>query len=132
MKQTVIRVLLAIAIGTVAPALYAADSAATAQDGVKVGSMSALRKLVPEQQVEATAFQQYAEMKQQAGHQGKLVPESHPQVQRLRRIANACAATRETEPFRAAYAAPALPSAAPLDLVPEWFASVCDTGLAPA
>lgn len=88
MKQTVITALLAIAIGTVAPGLYAADSATTAQDGVKVGSMSTLRKLVPEEQVEATAFQQYAEMKQQAGHQGKLVSESHPQVQRLRRIAN--------------------------------------------
>jgi len=88
MKQTVITALLAIAIVTVTPELCAAESAATAQDGVKVGSMSTLRKLIPEEQVEASAFQQYAAMKQQAGSKGALVPESHPQVQRLRRIAN--------------------------------------------
>lgn len=47
-------------------------------------------------------------------------------------IANACAATRETEAFRAAFAAPDLAPPAPLELVPDWFETECDTGLAPA
>ena len=49
------------------------------------------------------------------------------------RLAKACAPVRETEAFRVAYAAAsAVPSPAPLDLVPDWFVSECDTGLPPA
>ena len=44
------------------------------------------------------------------------------------RVANTCAAARETESFRTAYASPAVPSPAPLELAPEWFDSACDTG----
>lgn len=81
MKRAVIVLMLAAcAAGSV--------SGKDVDEGVKVGGMSALRKLVPEDQIEATAFQQYTEIKQQANRQGKLVPDSHPQVQRLRRIAN--------------------------------------------
>lgn len=56
-------------------------------DGIKVEKMSSLRKLVPEAELEAAAQQQYTELKQQAGKQGALVPDSDPQVQRLRAIA---------------------------------------------
>ena len=46
-------------------------------------------------------------------------------------LARACAATRETEAFRAAFAsapeASALPSFSPLDLVPAWFAAELET-----
>lgn len=56
-------------------------------DGVKVEKMSPLRKLVPAGELEAAAQQQYAEIKQQASSQQALVPDNHPQVQRLRTIA---------------------------------------------
>jgi predicted Zn-dependent protease len=59
-----------------------------ASDGVQVGKMSSLRNLVPEEQLEAAATQQYVELKQQAQQHNALAPESHPQVKRLRAIAN--------------------------------------------
>lgn len=58
-----------------------------AEDGVKVGKMSGLRKLVPEQQLEAQSLQQYSDLKSQARSKGVLVPDNHPQVARLRAIA---------------------------------------------
>lgn len=57
------------------------------RDGVEVGKASAVRKLVPADQLEKAAAQQYAQLKQQAASQGALVPDNHPQVQRLRAIA---------------------------------------------
>jgi predicted Zn-dependent protease len=61
-----------------------------AQDGVAqdVGKTSRLAKLVPAEQVEAAAAQQYAQMMREASAKNALAPESHPQVQRLRYIAN--------------------------------------------
>lgn len=59
-----------------------------AAEGVKVDKMSPLRNLVPESQLEAAAVEQYTSIKQQARQQNVLVPESHPQMQRLRQIAN--------------------------------------------
>jgi len=56
-------------------------------DGVKVEKMSPLRKLVPEGELEAAAMQQFTALKQQASQKGVLVPDDHPQVQRLRTIA---------------------------------------------
>jgi Zn-dependent protease with chaperone function len=56
-------------------------------DGVKVEKMSPLRKLVPETELEQAALQQYSGLKQQAGQKGVLLPDSHPQVKRLRAIA---------------------------------------------
>ena len=61
--------------------------AQAAPEGIKVDKMSPLRKLVPEGQLEAAASQQYTELKQLARQQGALVPESDPQVRRLRAIA---------------------------------------------
>ena len=58
-----------------------------AREGVVVDKQSQLAKLVPADQVEAAAAQQYRQMLQQAAQQRALAPDNHPQVQRLRAIA---------------------------------------------
>lgn len=60
---------------------------ATAREGVEVGRQSNFSKLVSAEQVEQAATQQYAQMKRQASQQNALAPETHPQVRRLRYIA---------------------------------------------
>ena len=60
---------------------------AHAREGVDVGGNSAFTKLVPAEQVERSAAQQYAQMLQQAAAQKALGQADHPQVKRLRRIA---------------------------------------------
>ena len=69
--------------------VWAQDKSAAADDGVRrdVGKESKFTKLVPAEQVEAAAAKQYAQMMQQAAQQRALAPDSHPQVQRLRFIA---------------------------------------------
>jgi predicted Zn-dependent protease len=59
------------------------------QDGVRdeVGKTSRLAKLVPAEQVEQAAAAQYAQMTRQAAQERKLAPADHPQVLRLRAIA---------------------------------------------
>ncbi|WP_186510846.1 M48 family metallopeptidase [Caenimonas sedimenti] len=54
---------------------------------VDVGDASGLRKLVPADQLEHAATQQYSQMLEQARAKRALAPESHPQVQHLRAIA---------------------------------------------
>ena len=66
-------------------------TAATARDqasgeGVQVENMSPLRKLVPEGEIEASATQQYNNLKQEADKKGALLPASDPQVKRVRAI----------------------------------------------
>jgi predicted Zn-dependent protease len=56
-------------------------------DGVVVSDRSQFTGLVPAEQIEAAAQQQYRQMLQQAAAQRALAPESHPQVVRLRAIA---------------------------------------------
>ena len=58
-----------------------------ARDGVDVGSQSAMARLVPAEQVEQAATQQYAQLLREARNKNALGPDSHPQVQRLRAIA---------------------------------------------
>jgi Zn-dependent protease with chaperone function len=60
-----------------------------AQDGVQgdVGKNSRFTKLVPAESVEQAAAQQYAQMQRQAAQKRVLLPPGHPQVQRLRWIA---------------------------------------------
>lgn len=60
-----------------------------AQDGVQadVGRQSKFTNLVPAEQVEAAAAQQYQQMLREAAAQKALGPPNHPQVQRLRAIA---------------------------------------------
>ena len=62
---------------------------ARAQDGVQgdVGKTSRFTKLVSAEEVEAAAAQQYRSMLVQARDQRALAPIEHPQVQRLRYIA---------------------------------------------
>ncbi len=57
------------------------------RDGVEVGKNSGFTKLVPAEDIEQAARQQYAKMMQEAASKRALAPGSHPQVQRLRRIA---------------------------------------------
>jgi predicted Zn-dependent protease len=58
-----------------------------AQDGVQIDKPSNLAKLVPAEQIEQAAAAQYQQMLREAQQQRALVPASHPQVVRLRTIA---------------------------------------------
>jgi len=62
-------------------------SAALAQEGIDVGRTSRFTKLVPAGQVEQLGAQQYTQLKREAFAQNALLPGSHPQVVRLRYIA---------------------------------------------
>ena len=59
-----------------------------AREGVEVGKESAFAKLVPAAELENSAVQQYQQMLQQAASKNALGPDGHPQVVRLRAIAN--------------------------------------------
>jgi predicted Zn-dependent protease len=75
------------ALGAALPAL-AQQGQANVDEGVRrdVGKESKFTKLVPAEQVEQAAAQQYAQMLKQAQQQRALAPETHPQLQRLRYI----------------------------------------------
>lgn len=64
----------------------AAAPLAIAREGIDVGGNSAFSNLVPAEDVERSAGQQYAQMLQQAAAKNALGPKDHPQVQRLRAI----------------------------------------------
>jgi Zn-dependent protease with chaperone function len=57
------------------------------REGVDVGKNSSFAKLVPADQVEQAAAQQYVQMQRQAASKQALAPADHPQLQRLRYIA---------------------------------------------
>ncbi|MEO8297822.1 MAG: M48 family metallopeptidase [Burkholderiales bacterium] len=61
---------------------------ALARDGVDVGGNSQFTKLVPAEQVEAAATQQYQQLRQEAASKRALAPADHPQMVRLRTIAD--------------------------------------------
>lgn len=69
-------------------AICLAPTMTFAQDGVKVGSMSVMRKFVPTGALEGQAEQQYVQTMQDAKSKRALAPDNHPQVQRLRAITN--------------------------------------------
>ena len=73
--------------GLLAAGGVSALTPAWAQEGVDVGKQSRFTKLVSAEQVEAAAQQRYAEMMRQAQAQKALAPANHPQVLRLRAIA---------------------------------------------
>ncbi len=75
------RAFLLAAAGTAASA---ATLPAIAQ--VEVGKASQLRNLVPAEELEAAAAEQYAKMLAEARGQGALAPANNPQLQRLRGI----------------------------------------------
>lgn len=56
-------------------------------DGVKVGSMSFMRKLVPTGSLEGQAANQYLQTMKDAQQKRALAPDNHPQLIRLRAIA---------------------------------------------
>jgi predicted Zn-dependent protease len=60
---------------------------AWAKEGVDVGKSSGFAKLVPAQQVEQAAAQQFVQMQNQAREKNALAPDNHPQLVRLRYIA---------------------------------------------
>lgn len=56
--------------------------------GVKIGRASLLRKLVSAEKLERTAELQYTDLTQKASAKHALLADDHPQVQRLRKIAD--------------------------------------------
>ena len=60
-----------------------------ARDGVNIDASkeSAFTKLVPAAEVETSARQQYSQMLKEAAEKNALAPDTYPQLQRLRRIA---------------------------------------------
>jgi Zn-dependent protease with chaperone function len=70
-----------------AGALLATPAVSWAREGVDVGPPSNFSKLVSADDIEKAAVQRYGQLKQGAGQQGALAPDSHPQVIRLRSIA---------------------------------------------
>lgn len=75
--------LTAAGVGGVSP-VWAQETAT--REGVDVGSQSKFAKLVPAEDIEAAAAQQYRQMLQEAARQKALAPDGHPQLVRLRNI----------------------------------------------
>ena len=63
------------------------SAAAPALAQVDVGQASSMRKLVPAAELEGAATQQYGQLMKEARQQNALLPASHPQVRRLRTMA---------------------------------------------
>jgi predicted Zn-dependent protease len=74
-------------LSAAAPATMAQAPVADDKEGVKVGSPSFVRKLVPAETLENAALQQYSALKKEAGSKNALLPPNDPQNVRLRRIA---------------------------------------------
>jgi predicted Zn-dependent protease len=72
---------------SLAASLSLPATSAWAREGVEVGDQSVLARLVPAEQLEQAAAQQYQQMALEARKQNALLPDQHPQVQRLRTIA---------------------------------------------
>jgi predicted Zn-dependent protease len=67
--------------------LCLAGTTVQAREGVDVGKNSSFAKFVPADQVEQSAAQEYQKMLQEAAAQKALAPPNHPQLLRLRSIA---------------------------------------------
>ena len=76
-----------LTLGLAGLAALGAAPAWAQREGVDVGKNSGFAKLVPAEQVEQAAAQQYLQMQRQAAAQQALAPDNHPQLQRLRYIA---------------------------------------------
>ena len=75
------------AAGSTAAAVATGVVPVVALAQVDVGPSSSLRKLVPAEDLENAATQQYAKLLSDARAQGALAPEGNPQLQRIRGIA---------------------------------------------
>jgi predicted Zn-dependent protease len=82
-----LRNLLRFAVIVAASGLAVASGRADAREGVDVPPPSMASKLVSAEQVESTAVQQYGQLLAQARSQNALAPANHPQLVRLRAIA---------------------------------------------
>ena len=78
---------IALSFLVLAGAGEAAAQQVQVQDGIPVRPLSRLRVLAPAEAVEQQAARQYTALMQQAASQQALYPANHPQVQRLRGIA---------------------------------------------
>lgn len=78
----------AAALAVVSALLAAGAPGVEAREGVDVGPPSMLSRLVSAEQIEGAAVQQYSAMLSQASQKRALLPPGHPQVQRLRAIAD--------------------------------------------
>ena len=76
-----------LSLGLLGLGAAAAGPAWAADEGVDVGKSSRFAKLVPADQVEKAAAQQFVQMQGQARQKGALAPDDHPQLIRLRYIA---------------------------------------------
>lgn len=70
------------------PATAQSNASPAQGEGVVVDKPSKLKNLVPAEKLEKSAAQQFIAMKRQAAEKGALAPEGHPQLVRLRAIAN--------------------------------------------
>jgi Zn-dependent protease with chaperone function len=86
LKQLVVCISL-LGVAGIAPAQEAPQQQTEVQDGIRVKPLSRTRVLVPEEQLNEAAAQQYTAMMSEAQQKGVLVPASHPEVKRLRAIA---------------------------------------------
>jgi Zn-dependent protease with chaperone function len=85
LKRIAVLLVLCACAGT-APA-QPQQQAQVVQDGIAVRPLSRWRYLAPEEAINQAAAQQYSGLLSQAQQKGALVPANHPQVQRLRAIA---------------------------------------------
>lgn len=82
------RPLLVVALLCAGPTGFAQNAPAnTGADGILLDKPSKLRNLVPAEQLERSAAQQFAQMKRSAEEKNALAPNDHPQLIKLKEIA---------------------------------------------
>ncbi|TFW32119.1 M48 family metallopeptidase [Massilia horti] len=86
LKRAIVLLTLCACVGA-APAQPQAQEQVV-QDGIAVRPLSRWRVLAPETAINQQSAQQYKGLLEQAREKGALVPATHPEVQRLRRIAD--------------------------------------------
>ncbi|MFM2035846.1 MAG: hypothetical protein RL459_1111 [Pseudomonadota bacterium] len=77
-----------VAVLSLVGLLLSAGLPVAARDGVQVGQNSAFSRLVPAEQIESSSSLQYSQMLQQADEKNALAGKDHPQLKRLRAIAD--------------------------------------------
>ena len=85
MRTAPLAVLLATLLSAILPIQQVADQAN--DEGIVLERPSRLKNLVPAEQLERAAAQQFAQMKRQANEKNALAPDDHPQLIRLKAIA---------------------------------------------
>ncbi|MFC5513644.1 M48 family metallopeptidase [Massilia jejuensis] len=87
MKQLAASIAVIAALGAMPVQPAHAQKEEIVQDGIAVKPLSRVRVIVPEEQLNEAAAQQYQEMMAQAQQKGALVPPTDPRVKRLRNVA---------------------------------------------